>query len=165
MSSIDNQMVRYRNIISDMHILEKRKNPLILQSLALTVSLQYLMTTPPNGHVWHKAFFGVSESKAVAHTRPAFPKMLMAPSAFPLIGVPQASGDESNPTKWVQTYGERPPEAEEYLQVPRYIRPDPCRRWHGRPKCYPATGEVKYHYSPFPMTVLALNYPRRLICH
>ena len=42
-------------------------------------------------------FFGGSEHRAVAHTRPAFPKMLTAPSAFPLLGAPQAPGDDPLP--------------------------------------------------------------------
>ena len=42
-------------------------------------------------------FYGGSGRRAVAHTRPAFPKMPMAPSAFSLLGAPQAPGDEPNP--------------------------------------------------------------------
>ena len=36
---------------------------------------------------------------AVAHTRPAFPKMPRTPSAFPLKGAPQAPGDKPNPSE------------------------------------------------------------------
>ena len=42
-------------------------------------------------------FYGGSGRRAVAHTHPTFPKMPTAPSAFPLLGAPQAPGDEPNP--------------------------------------------------------------------
>ena len=45
----------------------------------------YLFHTPPNVKVWHKAFFGGSERRAVAHTRPAFPKNAYGPVGIPLI--------------------------------------------------------------------------------
>ena len=57
-------------------------------------------------------FYGGSGRRAVAHTRPAFPKMPTAPSAFPLLGVPQALGDEPNLPKGSKSLGGRPPEAE-----------------------------------------------------
>ena len=44
---------------------------------------RYLSSFPPTGRVWHKAFLGGSGRRAVAQTRPAFPKMPRAPSAFP----------------------------------------------------------------------------------
>ena len=54
-------------------------------------------------------FLGGSGRRAVAHTRPAFPKMPMAPSAFPLLGAPQAPGNEPNPPrKGVKAWGEGP---------------------------------------------------------
>ena len=81
------------------------------------------MTTPPNGHVWHKAFFGGCEGRAVAYTRPAFPKMPTAPSAFPWLGAPQ----EINPTlpKEVKAWGEgplRPKEISSYWDTLGQIR-------------------------------------------
>ena len=57
-------------------------------------------------------FYGGSGRRAVAHTRPAFPKMPTAPSAFPLLGAPQAPGDEPNPPEGGKSLGERPPETE-----------------------------------------------------
>ena len=44
-----------------------------------------------------RPFFGESRRRAVAHTHPAFQKMLTAPSTFPILGAPQASGDEPLP--------------------------------------------------------------------
>ena len=38
-------------------------------------------------------FYGGSGRRAVAHTRPAFPQNAYGPSAFPLLGAPQAPGD------------------------------------------------------------------------
>ena len=69
--------------------------------------LRYLMHAPPYWHVWHKAFFlGGSRCRAVAHTRPEFAKMPLAPSAFPLLGVPQAPSNEPNPPrKGVNAWG------------------------------------------------------------
>ena len=42
-------------------------------------------------------FLGGTGRRAVAHTRPEFPKMPTAPSAFPLLGAPQAPGDKPKP--------------------------------------------------------------------
>ena len=75
------------------------------------IDLRYLMTAPPNGHLWHKAFylffFFWSERRAVAHTRPAFPKMPTALSAFSLIGAPQVLGDDP-PPNGVKAWGKAP---------------------------------------------------------
>ena len=54
--------------------------------------LRYLLHAPPNGQVWHKAFLGESRRRAVAHTRPAFPKNVYGPVGIPLIR--SASGAE-----------------------------------------------------------------------
>ena len=82
----------------------------------------------------------------VSHTRPAFPKIPTVPSAFPLLGAPQAPGDEPLP-EGGKSLGGRPPEAEGNLQLPRHTRPDLHRSQPGRPKCYPTTGEVQCYYS------------------
>ena len=58
--------------------------------------LRYLLHAPPNGQVWHKAFFGGPGRRAGAHTRPAWPKIPPDSSAFPLLGAPQASGNKYN---------------------------------------------------------------------
>ena len=52
-------------------------------------------------------FLGGSGQRAGAHTRPAFPKMPTAPSAFPLFRAPQTPGDEP-PTKGVKAWGKGP---------------------------------------------------------
>ena len=76
------------------------------------VERRYLLTAPPYGQVWHKAFFlGGTGRRAVAHTRPEFPKMPTAPSAFPLLGAPQAPGDKPNLPEGSESLGGRPPEA------------------------------------------------------
>ena len=76
-----------------------------------------------------RSFLGGSGRRAGAQTRPAFPKMPKAPSAFPLLGVPPAPGDKPNLTsEGGKSLGGRLPEAEGNLQVPRHTRPDPCRR-------------------------------------
>ena len=56
-------------------------------------------------------FLGGTGRRAVAHTRPEFPKMHTAPSAFPLLGAPQAPGDEPNLPEGSESLGGRPPEA------------------------------------------------------
>ena len=88
---------------------------------------RYLLAAPPYGQVWHKAFFlGGTGRRAVAHTRPEFPKMPTAPSAFPLLGAPQAPGDKPNLPEGSKSLGGRPPEAVGNTpQAPRHTRPDP----------------------------------------
>ena len=68
-----------------------RSAVLLQLPLLLRLRLRYLSRAPPNGQVCHKAFFlGGSGRRAVAHTRPAFPKM---PRAFSLFRALQAPGD------------------------------------------------------------------------
>ena len=72
-------------------------------------------------------FLGGTGRRAVAHTRPGFPKMPTAPSAFPFIGAPQAPGDKPNLPEGSKSLGGRPPEAVGNTpQAPRHTRPDPC---------------------------------------
>ena len=71
-------------------------------------------------------FLGGTGRRAVAHTRPEFPKMPTAPSAFPLLGAPQAPGDKPNLPEGSKSLGGRPPEAVGNTpQAPRHTRPDP----------------------------------------
>ena len=92
-------------------------------------------------------FLGGSGRRTGVHTRPAFPKMPTALSASPLLGAPQAQGDEPNRHEGCKSLVGRSPEAEGNLQLPRHTRPDPRRSQHGRPKCYPITGEAQCYYS------------------
>ena len=55
-------------------------------------------------------FLGGSGRRAEAYTRPAWPKISSVPSAFPLLGGPQAPGNEPSP-KGSKSLGGRPPEA------------------------------------------------------
>ena len=99
----------------------------------------YLFHAPLNVKVWHKAFFGGSGRKAVAHTRPAFPKNTYGPVGIPLIRDVSGAGRSTQPpSKGGKSLGEGPLRPKEIIQPPSYTRPDPCRRPHGRPKCYPA---------------------------
>ena len=52
--------------------------------------------------------------------------MPTAPSAFPLLGAPQAPSDEPNLPEGSKSLGGWPPEAEGIPQAPRHTRPDPC---------------------------------------
>ena len=53
--------------------------------------------------------------------------MPTAPSAFPLLGAPQAPGDKPNLPEGSKSLGGRPPEAAGNTpQAPRHTRPDPC---------------------------------------
>ena len=63
----------------------------------------WCMSHPPNGT---RPLFGGSERRAGAHTRLAFLKMPTAPSAFPLLGAPQAPGDV--PPNGVKAWGKPP---------------------------------------------------------
>ena len=56
----------------------------------------------------HSLFFGGSGRRDVAHTRPAFPKMPTAPSAFLLLGAPQTPGDQPNHPEGSKSLGEGP---------------------------------------------------------
>ena len=55
---------------------------------------------------------GESGRRTVAQTRPSFPKMPPAPSAFPYKRAPQAPGDKLSPFEEGYSLGRRPPEAD-----------------------------------------------------
>ena len=74
--------------------------------------LRYLLTAPPNGQVWHKAFFGGSGRRAVAHTRPIFAKNVNGPVGIPLIRGASGAGRLTQPSRRRSKPGGRPPEAE-----------------------------------------------------
>ena len=60
---------------------------------------RYLLRAPPNGQVWHKAFFGGSGRRAVAHTHPAFPKNAYGPVGIPLIRGASGPGRLTQPPR------------------------------------------------------------------
>ena len=70
-------------------------------------------------------FLGGTGRRAVAHTRPEFPKMPTAPSAFPLLGAPQAPGNKPNLPEGSKSLGRRPPEAVGNPQAPGHTLPEP----------------------------------------
>ena len=88
-------------------------------------------------------FFGGTGRRAVAHTRPEFPKMPTAPSAFPLLGAPQAPGDKPNLPEGSKSLGGRPPEAVGKSPGTETHSAQTASRQLGRPKCYPAPGDVQ----------------------
>ena len=88
-------------------------------------------------------FLGGTGRRAVAHTRPEFPKMPTAPSAFPLLGAPQAPGDKPNLPEGSKSLGGRPPEAVGKSPGTETHSARTASRQLGRPKCYPAPGEVQ----------------------
>ena len=64
--------------------------------------LWYMLHSQTYGQVWHKTIFGVFKRRAGAHTRSTYPKIPLAPSAFPLLEAPWVPGNkpnEINPTK------------------------------------------------------------------
>ena len=61
--------------------------------------LRYLLHAPLKGQVWHKAFFGGSERRAVAHTRPAFPQNAYGPVGIPLIKGASGAGRLTQPSR------------------------------------------------------------------
>ena len=69
--------------------------------------LRYLFHAPPNVKVRHMAFFCESGRRAVAHTRPAFPKNAHGPVGIPLIRGASGAG-QSTPPKGVTAWGEGP---------------------------------------------------------
>ena len=57
------------------------------QARCLIQLLRYFLLVPPNGQVWHKGFFfGGSGLRAGDHMHQAWPKIPLAPLAFPLLG-------------------------------------------------------------------------------
>ncbi len=74
------------------------------------IDQRYLMTAPPNGHVWHKAFFWWVRVQGHSPHAPGISKNAYGLSAFPLLVVPQAPGDEPNPNtpKGVKAWRETP---------------------------------------------------------
>ena len=95
-------------------------------------------------------FLGGTGRRAVAHTHPEFPKMPTAPSAFPLLGAPQVLCYKPNLPEGSKSLGGRPPEA---------VGKSPGTEAHsartaswqlGRPKCYPAPGDVQSEINLLP---------------
>ena len=71
-------------------------------------------------------FQGGSSRRAIAHTRPALPKIPSAPLAFPLLGAPQALGKKPTPPhKGVKAWGNTPQRPEEMLSQQASTRPVP----------------------------------------
>ena len=100
---------------------------------------------PPHltGKYGTRPFLGGTGRRAVAHTRPEFPKMPTAPSAFPLLGAPQAPGDKPNLPEGSKSLGGRPPEAVGKSPGTETHSARTASRQLGRPKCYPAPGDVQ----------------------
>ena len=102
---------------------------------------------PTNRTSMAQGLFGISGRRTGAHTLLAWTKIHSAPSAFPLLGAPQAPGNKTEESKSVVG---RSAETGGNLQLPRHTRPDPCRSKHGWPKCNPTTGETQCYYSCCP---------------
>ena len=88
-------------------------------------------------------FLGGTGCRAVAHTRPAFPKNAYGPVGIPIIRGTSGAGRSTQPPEGGNSLGGRPPEAVGKIQLPRRTRPDPCHSQHGRPKCDPTTESAK----------------------
>ena len=85
------------------------------------------MTAPPNGHVWHKAFFWWVRGQDRSPHAPGISKNAYGPVGIPLIRGASGTG-RWPPPEGVKAWEDDLPEAEGNLQVPRHTRPDPCRR-------------------------------------
>ena len=114
------------------------------QARCLLQRLRYLLYAPPNGQC---LYFGGSGRKAGAHTRPAWPKIPTAPSAFPVLAALLAPGNKPNSSEGGKSLWGHSSVAGGNLKLPKHIRPDPCRSKHGRPKRDPTTGEAQCYYS------------------
>ena len=119
----EENIIRHRrtglSLIMDVHVYIELKDELSL------VYCGIWWPPHPTGMCGTRPFFGGSERRAVAHTHPAFPKMPAAPSAFLLLGGPQAPGDEPNPPKGVKAWREgplRPKENSRYRDTLGQIR-------------------------------------------
>ena len=104
------------------------------------MQLQYLAAVfvpRPTEHesVAQDLFFGGSGRRAVAHTRPAFPKNAYGPVGNPLIRGASGAVRSTQPPEGCNSLGGRPPEAVGKIQLPKHTRPDPRRSQHCRPKC------------------------------
>ena len=95
-------------------------------------------------------FFGGSGRRAVAHTRPVFPKNAYGSVGIPLIRGASGAGRLTQPPwrewkpGWKAPWGRRKSPGTETHSA----RSAP--RQHGRPKCYPAPGEVQPEISLSP---------------
>ena len=79
------------------------------------------MTTRPNGHVWHNAFYWWVRSPHA----PGISKNAYGLVGIPLIRAPQAPGDETNPLEGVKAWREdplRPKEISRYRDTLSQIR-------------------------------------------
>ena len=108
---------------------------------------------PPHltGKYGTRPFFRWDRAQGHSHTRRSSQKMPTAPSAFPLLGAPQAPGDKPNLPEGSKSLGGRPPWGRrKYSPGTETHSARSVPRQHGRPKCYPAPGEVqtKSNLSP-----------------
>ena len=105
------EISRYRNTLGQIRAADnmagrsatrhlERCKPVLICGIWCTPNLKDMCGTRP--------FLGGSERRIGVHTRPAFPEMSTAPSAFPLLGAPQAPGDEPNTPKEVKAWRKGP---------------------------------------------------------
>ena len=112
---------------------------------------------PPNVKVWHKAFFWWVWHRAVAHTRPAFPRNAYGPVGIPLIrGASGAGRLIQLLSKGGKSLGEGPLRPKEIFQPPSHTWPDPCRRQHG-----PTDSATECHFMLYEAALHLLVCPAR----
>ena len=90
------------------------------------VERRYLLLAPPNEQVWHKAFFlGRTGRRAVAHTRPEFPRNAYGPVGIPLIRGASGAGRWTQPPRreW-KPGGKAPWGRRKIFHSPSHTRPD-----------------------------------------
>ena len=87
------EVTRYRDTLSQIrtadNTADRSANP-ANGEVQIDIDLRYLMTAPPNGHVWHKAFFRWVRAQGRSPHAPGIPKNAYGPVSIYLIRVPQA---------------------------------------------------------------------------
>ena len=74
---------------------------------------RYLLTAPPYGQVWHKAFFWWDRAQGRSPHAPGVPKNALGPVGIPLVRGASGAGQLTQPSsKGGKSLGGRPPEAE-----------------------------------------------------
>ena len=88
-------------------------------------------------------FYGGSGRRAVAHTRPTFPKNAYGPVGIPLIRGASGAGRRTQPPRREWKPGGKAPWGRKTPPGTETHSARSAPRQHGRPKCYPAPGEVQ----------------------
>ena len=81
------------------HLTRMPDSPLKSLGMKQWLIKQYLTNVPPDGRVWHKAFFRWVRAQGCGPDTSGGPKNTLGPVSIPLKRVPQVPGNKSNLSK------------------------------------------------------------------